>query len=159
MCIFVSCAVGGGFCHLPCLFTCLALCYFAFSTVGVVKFNVTHEIEAHSHSHASISSIQKTTTQASPTGQKIFDKLLKACNEVVWKGESIVVLKEIRVDPPYTAENCVLIRGGGGGGGGSGGGNGGSGSAAGAGGGSGGLDEHSLERVKKIVLAASSTAM
>lgn len=69
---------------------------------------------------------------------------------MVWKGESIVVLKEIRVDPPYTAENCVLIKGGGGGGG--------SGSV---GGGSaakgGGLDEHSLERVKKIVSAASST--
>lgn len=95
--------------------------------------------------------------QASPTGQKIFDKLLKACNEVVWKGESIVVLKEIRVDPPYTAENCVLIKGGGGGGGGGarrGGGN----DAAGGDGGSasGGLDEHSLERVKKIVLAASA---
>ena len=69
---------------------------------------------------------------------------------MVWKGESIVVLKEIRVDPPYTAENCVLFKGGGGGGG--------SGSV---GGGSaakgGGLDEHSLERVKKIVSAASST--
>jgi hypothetical protein len=72
---------------------------------------------------------------------------------VVWKGESIVVLKEIRVDPPYTAENCVLIKGGGGGGGGGGSGSVGGGSAAKGG----GLDEHSLERVKKIVSAASST--
>ena len=73
---------------------------------------------------------------------------------MVWKGESIVVLKEIRVDPPYTAENCVLIKGGGGGGGGGGGsGSVGGGSAAKGG----GLDEHSLERVKKIVSAASST--
>ena len=149
---------GVDFATLPSLLAwhCLPL---LFSTVGVVKLNVTDEIEAHSHTpmHLRLSH-PKSTTQASPTGQKIFDKLLKACNEVVWKGESRVVLKEIRVDPPYTAENCVLIRGGGGGGGGSGGGNGGSGSAAG-GGGSGGLDEHSLERVKKIVSAASSTAM
>ncbi len=72
---------------------------------------------------------------------------------MVWKGESIVVLKEIRVDPPYTAENCVLIKGGGGGGGGGGSGSVGGGSAAKGG----GLDEHSLERVKKIVSAASST--
>ena len=72
---------------------------------------------------------------------------------MVWKGESIVVLKEIRVDPPYTAENCVLIKGSGGGGGGGGSGSVGGGSAAKGG----GLDEHSLERVKKIVSAASST--
>ncbi len=76
---------------------------------------------------------------------------------MVWKGESIVVLKEIRVDPPYTADNCVLIKGSGGGGGvGRGGRN-----AAGGSGGSScvGLDEHSLERVKKIVLAANATVM
>ena len=66
--------------------------------------------------------------QATPEGQLVFDKLLKACNEVVWKGESIIVLKEIRVDPPYKPDNCSLIKGG-----------------------SGGLDAHSLERVKKIV--------
>jgi len=68
--------------------------------------------------------------RASPEGQKIFDKLLKACNEVVWKGESILVLKEIRVDPPYNPDNCSLINT------------------------RGGLDQHSLERVKKIVMAA-----
>ncbi len=67
---------------------------------------------------------------------------------MVWKGASIVVLKEIRVDPPYTADNCVLIKGGGGGGGAGAGGSGGSSSV--------GLDEHSLERVKKIVLAANA---
>lgn len=72
--------------------------------------------------------------RASPEGQKIFDKLLKACNEVEWKGESILVLKEIRVDPPYTADDCSLID-----------------TAS-----SGGLGEHSLERVKKIVRAAAS---
>eukprot|EP00571_Detonula_confervacea_P015053 CAMPEP_0172309312 /NCGR_PEP_ID=MMETSP1058-20130122/9641_1 /TAXON_ID=83371 /ORGANISM="Detonula confervacea, Strain CCMP 353" /LENGTH=212 /DNA_ID=CAMNT_0013021909 /DNA_START=145 /DNA_END=783 /DNA_ORIENTATION=- len=75
--------------------------------------------------------------KASPEGQKIFDKLLKACNEVVWKGESILVLKEIRVDPPYTADNCSLIIN--------------------NGANSGGLDEHSLERVKKIVKSAATT--
>lgn len=70
--------------------------------------------------------------KATPEGQKIFDKLLKACNEVQWRGTSIVVLKEIRVDPPYSAENCSLITD------------------------NGGLDAHSLVRVKKIVEAANS---
>ncbi|KAL7524500.1 hypothetical protein ACHAXR_000601, partial [Thalassiosira sp. AJA248-18] len=80
-------------------------------------------------------SFSHVNQKASPEGQKIFDKLLKACNEVVWKGESILVLKEIRVDPPYTPDYCSLIAGG-----------------------SGGLDEHSLERVKKIVMAASTSS-
>mmetsp|Transcript_410 Transcript_410/g.811 ORF Transcript_410/g.811 Transcript_410/m.811 type:complete len:243 (+) Transcript_410:318-1046(+) len=72
--------------------------------------------------------------KASPTGQKTFDKLLKACNEVVWKGESILVLNHIKVDPPYTVESCSLV------------------------GSSGSLDDHSLERVKKIVAAAAATS-
>jgi len=78
-------------------------------------------------------SFSHVNQKATPEGQKIFDKLLKACNEVVWKGESILVLKEIRVDPPYTPENCTLIN---------------------VAGGSSGLNVHSLERVKKIVMAA-----
>jgi len=82
-------------------------------------------------------SFSHVNQRASPEGQKIFDKLLKACNEVVWKGESILVLKEIRVDPPYAPDNCSLITVGG---------------AAG-----GGLDVHSLERVKKIVSAAQQS--
>lgn len=77
--------------------------------------------------------ISTTVHQATPAGQKIFDKLLKACNEVVWDGQSILVLNHIRVDPPYTPNECHLIDR------------------------SGGLDEHSLERVKKIVGAAAST--
>jgi hypothetical protein len=50
--------------------------------------------------------------QASPKGQVVFDRLLKACNEVVWKGESIIVLKQIQVDPPYAQENCKLLQAG-----------------------------------------------
>lgn len=73
----------------------------------------------------------KINDKASVEGQQIFDKLLKACNEVEWRGNSILVLKEIRVDPPYTADSCSLIKK------------------------SGGLDAHSLVRVKKIVEAAS----
>lgn len=69
--------------------------------------------------------------KATPLGQKIFDKLLKACNEVSWNEQSILVLNHIRVDPPYAPENCILIDK------------------------SGGLDEHSLERVKKIVGVAN----
>jgi hypothetical protein len=78
------------------------------------------------------------TKQASPEGQKIFDKLLKACNDVSWDGESIIVLGEIRVDPPYTSNECVLMRLG----------------KKKGGGGGGGLDGSSLERVKNIVNAA-----
>jgi hypothetical protein len=46
--------------------------------------------------------------QATPEGQAVFYTLLKACFEVVWKGESIVVLREVQVDPPYGPENCKL---------------------------------------------------
>jgi hypothetical protein len=60
----------------------------------------------------------------------IFHRLLKACNEVVWKNESIIVLQSIQVDPPYEQENCKLLK---------------AGSAQG-----------SLDRVQKIVAAASS---
>jgi hypothetical protein len=61
----------------------------------------------------------------------VFDRLLKACNEVEWKGESIIVMNQIQVDPPYAQENCKLLQ---------------AGSAQ-----SGG----SLERVEKIVAATS----
>merc|ERR1712238_437669 len=74
--------------------------------------------------------------KASLEGQKTFDKLLKACYEVEWKGESILVLGEIRVDPPYTPNKCSLIN-----------------TAS-----SGGLGENSLERVKKIVVMTASSS-
>ena len=51
--------------------------------------------------------------QASPEGQAVFDRLLKACNEVKWNKESIIVLNNIRVDPPYRVENCKLMKSGG----------------------------------------------
>jgi hypothetical protein len=47
--------------------------------------------------------------QADARGQLVFDRLLKACNEVVWKNESIIVLDSIKVDPPYTQEDCKLV--------------------------------------------------
>lgn len=59
----------------------------------------------------------------------MFDRLLKACNEVVWEGESILVLGQVQVDPPYKPENCKEISGGTGGG--------------------------SLDRIKKIVGSAA----
>ena len=43
----------------------------------------------------------------------MFDRLLKACNEVKWSGESIIVLGNIKVDPPYKSENCLLLKSGG----------------------------------------------
>lgn len=69
--------------------------------------------------------------KATPEGQSLFQRLLKACNEVVWNGEAILVLNQIRVDPPYCSENCVLFNKGG----------------------DEVLNEGSLERVKKIVSA------
>jgi len=65
-------------------------------------------------------------------GQAVFDRLLKACGEVVWKGTttSILVLNQIQVDAPYQPENCKIISGK-----------------------SNGLADASLDRVKKIVAA------
>ena len=63
-------------------------------------------------------------------GQVVFDKLLKACNEVKWEGEAIIVLNQIRVDPPYGSDDCRLIQ---------------------SAGGDVALNENSLERVKRIV--------
>lgn len=48
---------------------------------------------------------------ASPLGQATFDKLLKACNEVVWQdSDAIVVLGQVRVDAPYGPNDCKLIK-------------------------------------------------
>lgn len=74
---------------------------------------------------------QKATLE----GQAVFDRLLKACNEVVWRGETIFVLNQIRVDPPYGKDDCKLLTG----------------SCNGS------LNEGSLDRVKKIVAAAAAT--
>ena len=100
-----------------------------------LKFDISFPCPRASHVPAS-PTVPKP--QASPEGQRIFDKLLKACNEVAWKGESILVLKEICVNPPYAAGDCALIGAGG----------------AFAGG---GMNEGSLERVRKIVRAAAQS--
>lgn len=69
--------------------------------------------------------------QASPEGQVVFDRLVKACNEVVWAGTSITVLNQIQVDPPYNQDSCkIIVKGPG--------------------------ADNSLERVKKIVAAAGA---
>uniref|UniRef100_A0A6U6HBK7 AD domain-containing protein n=1 Tax=Odontella aurita TaxID=265563 RepID=A0A6U6HBK7_9STRA len=83
-------------------------------------------------------SLSHINRKASPAGQAVFDRLLKACNEVSWKGTSIIVLHQIRVDPPYGAGDCRMIRA--------------SESEAAA-----RLHEGSLERVKKIVAAEPSS--
>jgi len=80
-------------------------------------------------------SLRHINQRASPEGQKVFDTLLRACHDVVWKGDAILVLGEIRVDPPYTAERCSRVREG-----------------------LAGFDEDGLERIKKIVAAASVAA-
>ena len=50
--------------------------------------------------------------QASPIGQAVFERLLKACGEVEWKGDttSILVLKQIQVDAPYEPINCTIVQ-------------------------------------------------
>lgn len=75
-------------------------------------------------------SFKHINQQATFEGQTVFDRLLKACNEVKWNGESIIVLNQIKVDPPYRGENCKLLQ---------------------TGGPDGVLNEGSLERVKRIV--------
>jgi len=55
-------------------------------------------------------SLKHLNPKAPPMGQIVFDRLLKACNEVVWKGESIIVLDTIKVDPPYKQDDCKLLR-------------------------------------------------
>lgn len=49
--------------------------------------------------------------QATPRGQACFDRLLKACNVVAWDGPTIVVLHQVRVDPPYVPETCTIFTG------------------------------------------------
>lgn len=54
--------------------------------------------------------IKQLNPKAAPKGQLVFDSLLKACNVVVWKNESIIVLDSIKVDPPYTKDDCKLLQ-------------------------------------------------
>ena len=49
--------------------------------------------------------------QATPEGQAVFDTLLKACFDVVWNGQSIVVVGKVQVDPPYSPAQCKVING------------------------------------------------
>lgn len=64
----------------------------------------------------SLRTAQESFTQinqkASAAGQVVFDRLLKACNDVIWRGESVLVLNQIRVDPPYGKDDCKLLMGG-----------------------------------------------
>mmetsp|Transcript_10709 Transcript_10709/g.31238 ORF Transcript_10709/g.31238 Transcript_10709/m.31238 type:complete len:180 (+) Transcript_10709:323-862(+) len=55
-------------------------------------------------------SLKHLNPKAPPKGQLVFDRLLKACNEVVWKNDSIVVLDSIVVDPPYTQADCKILK-------------------------------------------------
>mmetsp|Transcript_22005 Transcript_22005/g.45877 ORF Transcript_22005/g.45877 Transcript_22005/m.45877 type:complete len:225 (-) Transcript_22005:153-827(-) len=46
--------------------------------------------------------------KVSPEGQEVFDRLVKACGQVAWKQNIIVVLNSIQVVPPYLPENVQL---------------------------------------------------
>ena len=45
----------------------------------------------------------------SPDGQRLFAAINKTLDEVSWDKEEIVVMKNVRICPPYTAE-CVKVR-------------------------------------------------
>jgi len=53
-------------------------------------------------------SFRHINEKVSPEGQEVFDRLLKACGEVVWQSDTnviCVVNSHIKVDPPYKVEN------------------------------------------------------
>jgi len=55
-------------------------------------------------------SLTQINANATPRAQMIFDLLVKGCNVVSWgEGDSIVVLNQVRVDPPYKPESCTWI--------------------------------------------------
>lgn len=83
-------------------------------------------------------SLRHINQKATPEGQAIFDRLLKACNQVEWKEESILVLNQIQVDPPYGPDDCKIVQR--------------------NANGKKTLEDGSLGRVKKIVAAAASTS-
>lgn len=86
-------------------------------------------------------SLAHVNRSVGPVGQAVFDRLLKACNEVAWRGKSVLVLNQIRVDPPYGPDDCRLVGG----------------ARDGADEAAARLHADSLERVKKIV--ASTPAL
>lgn len=55
-------------------------------------------------------SLTQINANATPRAQMIFDLLVKGCNVVSWgEGNSIIVLNQVRVDPPYKPESCIWI--------------------------------------------------
>lgn len=55
-------------------------------------------------------SLTHINANATPRAQMIFDLLVKGCNVVSWgEGNSIIVLNQVRVDPPYKPESCTWI--------------------------------------------------
>jgi len=78
--------------------TCTSFALFLLSLMAQIRYNIINYCNLSRH------------TQAPPKGQIVFDRLLKACNEVVWKNESIIVLDSIKVDPPYTHDDCKLLQ-------------------------------------------------
>jgi len=49
--------------------------------------------------------IRALSADVAPEGRKLFLTITKTIDEVVWEGETIVVLNEVRVFPPYKVEN------------------------------------------------------
>eukprot|EP00743_Colponemidia_sp_Colp-15_P001916 GILK01002086.1.p1 GENE.GILK01002086.1~~GILK01002086.1.p1 ORF type:complete len:207 (-),score=28.51 GILK01002086.1:130-750(-) len=43
----------------------------------------------------------------SAEAQQIFDAIAKTYSDIEWDGTSILILGEVRVNPPYTADSCI----------------------------------------------------
>ena len=80
-----------------------------FLTVAMLCFYIRGEKISRSGEFCGCFLMILIKKKAPPKGQIVFDRLLKACNEVVWKGNTIIVLDTIKVDPPYTQDNCELL--------------------------------------------------
>jgi protein LSM12 len=91
-------------------------------------------------------SLEQINSHASPHAQLVFDLLVKGCNKVSWSnsgtGTSIIVLNQIRVDPPFTPDSCTWI-----------------GDTQGVASEQKLLDEGSLDRVKRIVGSQQARAL
>lgn len=49
--------------------------------------------------------IRALSADVAPEGRKLFLTITKTIDEVVWDGDVIVVLNEVRISPPYKVEN------------------------------------------------------
>ena len=63
---------------------------------------------------AAAEAFEKVMTERNPKapvpGQAVFDALAKTM-DCTWQQNSVIVLEQVQVDPPYEAENCTSLDG------------------------------------------------